>query len=134
MEKVNGTWKTGMNKNNYAILLSWNLYFRFCGWVDVGLSPLGVIEAEKAAKSLAESGLKITKIYTSLLKRAQLTVQVCGIKEGFLRRCSMFYAIAKSAGIKDEEIIRDWRLNERHYGSLTGLNKGLTNDIITSNV
>ena len=81
---------------------------RFCGWVDVGLSELGQQEAERAARDIVNSGIKITKIYTSLLRRANLTVD----------------KILQHVTVDSDKVIRDWRLNERHYGALTGLNKG----------
>ena len=87
---------------------SWNKDNRFCGWVDVGLSDIGKKEAENAAKAIHDSGICVNKIYTSLLKRANQTV------DKILERIS----------VTEDIIHRDWRLNERHYGALTGLNKG----------
>ena len=81
---------------------------RFCGWVDVGLSELGVAEAKRSAQAIVSSGIKITKIYTSLLRRANMTVE----------------KILQAIEIPSHKVVRDWRLNERHYGALTGLNKG----------
>jgi len=85
----------------------WNNDNRFCGWVDVDLSARGHKEAETAAKAIAESGHLITKIYTSMLRRAHQTVENV-LKETKLCEC---------------DVVKDWRLNERHYGALTGLNK-----------
>ena len=51
------------------------LWFRFCGWVDVELSHVGQSEAQQAARSIVESDVRVTKIYTSLLKRAHQTVE-----------------------------------------------------------
>ena len=102
-----------MSKENIVILLrhgesEWNKDNRFCGWVDVGLSDIGQKEAENAAKAIHDSGICVNKIYTSLLKRANQTV------DKILERIS----------VTEDIIHRDWRLNERHYGALTGLNKG----------
>jgi len=87
----------------------WNNDNRFCGWVDVGLSPLGQQEATIAAEAILASGINIDMVYTSLLKRANITMD----------------QIIKVAApnLTKEKVVRDWRLNERHYGALTGLNK-----------
>jgi len=87
----------------------WNNDNRFCGWVDVGLSPTGQQEATIAAQAIAASGIEIDMVYTSLLKRANITME--NIIQG------------ANINISSNQIIRDWRLNERHYGALTGLNK-----------
>jgi len=87
----------------------WNSENRFCGWVDVGLSPLGQKEATVAGEAIAASGIQVDQVYTSLLKRANITMEQI-IKVANLNI---------SAGC----VVRDWRLNERHYGALTGLNK-----------
>ena len=86
----------------------WNKENRFCGWVDVGLSEDGQIGAEKAAKAIYDFGIGVTKIYTSMLKRAHLTIDT----------------ILTKIDLCEQNIHKDWRLNERHYGALTGLNKG----------
>jgi len=85
----------------------WNSDNRFCGWVDVGLSKLGEREAETAGEALLASGFRPTIAITSLLTRAQATLEV----------------VQQKAGLTNIPVIRDWRLNERHYGALTGLNK-----------
>jgi len=87
----------------------WNSDNRFCGWVDVGLSSLGEKEATIAAEAINASGIPITMAFTSLLKRANITLD----------------AILSKADLKlsKDRVVRDWRLNERHYGALTGLNK-----------
>ena len=100
-------------KENTVILLrhgesEWNKGNRFCGWVDVGLSDIGLMEAENAAEAIYDSGIDVTKIYTSVLKRANQSVD----------------KILEKIDVSEDCIQRDWRLNERHYGSLTGLNKG----------
>lgn len=100
------------SKEHIVILLrhgesAWNNENKFCGWVDVGLSNRGDTEAVLAAEALLESGLNISKVFTSLLTRANFTVS----------------RILEKLPLPEEKIVRDWRLNERHYGALTGLNK-----------
>jgi 2,3-bisphosphoglycerate-dependent phosphoglycerate mutase len=85
----------------------WNLEDRFTGWVDVPLTDFGREEARKAASKL--SSTKIDVAYTSVLKRAEETLQI----------------ILNTIGI-DVPIVRDQALNERHYGDLQGLNKKKT--------
>jgi 2,3-bisphosphoglycerate-dependent phosphoglycerate mutase len=85
----------------------WNLENRFTGWVDVDLSTKGVEEAAFAGKKLRSLGVEFHHTYTSVLKRA--------IKTHFVALESMdrlWYPVTRS-----------WRLNERHYGALQGLNK-----------
>ena len=85
----------------------WNLENRFTGWVDVDLSPKGKLEACKAGESLKELNININHFFTSYQKRAINTLKL----------------ILNTMRIKDDKIIKAWELNERHYGSLTGLNK-----------
>ena len=85
----------------------WNLENRFTGWTDVDLTKKGKLEAKSAGKILKSKGLQFNLIYTSFLIRAQRTMKIC-INE--LRKDNF--------SIKNE-----WRLNERHYGALQGLNK-----------
>jgi 2,3-bisphosphoglycerate-dependent phosphoglycerate mutase len=85
----------------------WNLENRFTGWIDVDLSTNGIIEAKLAAKLLKDNNFEFDIVYTSLLKRANRTMKLC----------------LNKMNIENIEIIYDWRLNERHYGSLQGLNK-----------
>ena len=85
----------------------WNLENRFTGWVDVDLSPKGMEEAKAAGKLIQSMKIEFHHTYTSLLKRA--------IRTHFLAIDQMdrlWYPVT-----------RTWRLNERHYGSLQGLNK-----------
>jgi 2,3-bisphosphoglycerate-dependent phosphoglycerate mutase len=85
----------------------WNLENRFTGWVDVDLSTKGVDEARRAGTLLRSAQLEFHHTYTSVLKRA--------IKTHFLALEEMdrlWYPVTRS-----------WRLNERHYGALQGLNK-----------
>ena len=85
----------------------WNLENRFTGWIDVDLSNNGIKEAKSSAKLLKKNNFKFDIVYTSLLKRANKTMQIC----------------LDIMNIQKIKVIYDWRLNERHYGSLQGLNK-----------
>jgi len=89
---------------------AWNLENRFTGWTDVDLTEQGALEAKKAAALLAEGGYDFDVAYTSLLKRAIRTLWI--VLDGMDR---MWLPVE-----------RDWRLNERHYGALQGLNKAET--------
>jgi len=88
----------------------WNQKNLFTGWVDVRLSDQGVAEAKRAGELLAASGLKPTILYTSLLTRAIQTANLA------LEAADRLWIPVK----------RSWRLNERHYGSLQGLDKAET--------
>ena len=88
----------------------WNLENRFTGWTDVGLSEKGIQEAKEAGKVLKEKGFKFDVAYTSVLKRANDTLDY----------------ILEEMGEKNIPIKKSWRLNERHYGALQGLNKDET--------
>ena len=84
----------------------WNLEKRFTGWVDVNLTDQGKLEAEKAGNLIKDKGIAIDLYYSSLQKRANNTLKII------------------QNVIKDHKnFVRAWELNERHYGSLTGLNK-----------
>lgn len=85
----------------------WNLENKFTGWTDVPLTPLGEDEALRAGRALIKEGIVFDAAFTSLLSRAIKTLHI--LQEA----CS-------STWIKEE---RSWRLNERHYGALQGLNK-----------
>ena len=85
----------------------WNLENRFTGWVDVDLAPKGKLEACKAGELIKEKKIKFDYFFTSYQKRAINTLKL----------------ILSTLRIKDAHIIKAWQLNERHYGSLTGLNK-----------
>ena len=86
---------------------TWNLENRFTGWTDVPLTDTGVAQARQAGRLLREAGYEFDVAYTSVLKRAVWT---------------LWHAL-------DEmdrtwlPVLHDWRLNERHYGALQGLNK-----------
>jgi len=88
----------------------WNQKNLFTGWVDVRLSDQGVAEAKRAGELLAASGLKPTVLYTSVLTRAIQTANLA------LETADRLWIPVK----------RSWRLNERHYGSLQGLDKAET--------
>ncbi len=88
----------------------WNLENRFTGWTDVGLSEKGKEEAINAGKLLKKRGYTFDVAYTSVLKRANDTLDY----------------ILKELNESDIPIKYSWRLNERHYGALQGLNKDET--------
>ena len=88
----------------------WNQKNLFTGWVDVRLSDQGVAEAKRAGELLAASGLKPTVLHTSVLTRAIQTANLA------LETADRLWIPVK----------RSWRLNERHYGSLQGLDKAET--------
>ena len=90
----------------------WNLENRFTGWTDVELTEEGMKEAEEAGIALREQGFHFDLAYTSVLKRAEHTLDL----------------ILKEMGEENIEIKRNWRLNERHYGALQGLNKDETKE------
>ena len=85
----------------------WNLEKRFTGWVDVDLAPNGKLEACKAGELIKELRLNIDFFFCSYQKRAIETLNI----------------VLNTLRIKNNNIIKSWELNERHYGSLTGLNK-----------
>ncbi|NMB57472.1 2,3-diphosphoglycerate-dependent phosphoglycerate mutase [Candidatus Beckwithbacteria bacterium] len=85
----------------------WNLENRFTGWTDVPLTKKGEEEAVKAGEKMLESGLKFDLVYTNMLKRAIKTTWLA------LEQMDLMWL----------PIIKTWRLNERHYGALQGLNK-----------
>ena len=89
---------------------SWNLENRFTGWTDVDLTEVGVGEARAAGKLFREGGFEFDRVYTSVLRRA--------IRTAWLVMDEMDRMWLPQAS--------DWRLNERHYGSLQGLNKAET--------
>ena len=84
----------------------WNLQKRFTGWVDVDLTPKGKLEACKAGELIKAEKIKLDYCFSSLQLRAVNTLKL----------------ILNTLRI-DEEPIKAWELNERHYGTLTGLNK-----------
>ena len=86
---------------------TWNKENRFTGWVDVGLSERGMKEASEAGRTLKKEGYVFDVAYTSVLKRAIKTLWLA------LEEMDLMYL----------PVINNWRLNERHYGALQGLNK-----------
>ncbi|KAJ6637355.1 Phosphoglycerate mutase 2 [Pseudolycoriella hygida] len=88
----------------------WNQKNLFCGWFDANLSEKGKEEAQAAGKAIKEAGLKFDVAHTSVLTRAQVTLN----------------SILTESGQTGIPIEKTWRLNERHYGGLTGLNKSET--------
>jgi len=89
---------------------TWNLDNRFTGWTDVDLTEKGRAEARHAGQLLKEAGLSFDMAYTSVLKRAIRTLWIT------LDEMDLMWLPIK----------HDWRLNERHYGALQGLNKAET--------
>ena len=88
----------------------WNLENRFTGWTDVDLTAKGELEAKTAGKVLKENQFEFDLVYTSVLQRAIKTMEIC----------------LSEMGIDNIPIEYSWRLNERHYGALQGLNKSET--------
>jgi 2,3-bisphosphoglycerate-dependent phosphoglycerate mutase len=91
-------------------LSQWNLEDRFTGWVDVDLSAQGEREARQSGELIAAAGLEFDRCFASVLTRA-------------IRTADLALAAAGQLWIPMQ---KDWRLNERHYGGLTGLNKAET--------
>ena len=88
----------------------WNLENRFTGWHDVDLTKNGIKEAEFAGKKILNENLIINSITSSILKRAVSTTRI----------------VSKVLNFDEDQIQYSWRLNERHYGALQGLNKSET--------
>ncbi|MGE3745956.1 MAG: 2,3-diphosphoglycerate-dependent phosphoglycerate mutase [Sphingomonadaceae bacterium] len=89
---------------------AWNLENRFTGWWDVNLTPQGEAEAKAAGELLAARGIDFDQCYTSFQTRAIKTLNIA----------------LEAMGRLWLPVEKDWRLNERHYGGLTGLNKAET--------
>ena len=89
---------------------TWNLENRFTGWTDVALTPLGIEQAQNAGHMLKAAGFEFDVAYTSVLKRATHTLWHCldAMDRTWL------------------PVVNSWRLNERHYGALQGLDKAET--------
>lgn len=105
------------NSHGNLILLrhgqsEWNASNQFTGWVDVRLTDKGRAEAVRGGEMIKEAGLEPTILYTSLLRRAITTANIA----------------LDAADRHWIPVVRDWRLNERHYGALQGLNKAETKD------
>jgi len=88
----------------------WNLLNQFTGWTDVDLTEDGINEAKFSGEQLLKKSLSIKSLYTSLLLRSIHTAEI----------------VSKIVGFDKNNIQYDWRLNERHYGALQGLNKSET--------
>lgn len=88
----------------------WNRENRFTGWTDVDLTDKGMAEAHEAARLLSEQGLSFDIAFTSTLKRAIRTL----------------WTVMDDMDLMWIPVLRSWRLNERHYGALQGLNKAET--------
>jgi len=88
----------------------WNLENRFTGWTDVDLTEQGIAEARRASQELVAAGLNFDMAFTSVLKRAIRTL----------------WLVLDEMDLMWIPVERDWRLNERHYGALQGLNKAET--------
>ena len=89
---------------------TWNLENRFTGWTDVDLTPTGVAQAQQAGRLLKADGYEFDVAYTSVLKRAIWTL----------------WHTLDQMDRTWLPVVNDWRLNERHYGALQGLNKAET--------
>ena len=89
---------------------TWNRENRFTGWTDVDLSDAGRAEARSAGQLLRAGGYRFDVAYTSVLKRAIRTL----------------WTVLDEMDLMWLPVVRDWRLNERHYGALQGLNKAET--------
>tara|TARA_Y100000590_G_scaffold298300_1_gene336290 strand:- start:2186 stop:2953 length:768 start_codon:yes stop_codon:yes gene_type:complete len=86
----------------------WNLENRFTGWTDIGLTKKGILEAKSSGRILKKHNIKFDLVYTSVLERAKHTMRLCLSEMNLYNNIPIKY---------------DWRLNERHYGQLQGLNK-----------
>lgn len=107
------------NEQNHGTLIllrhgqsEWNASNQFTGWVDVRLTDQGREEAKRGGQMIKDAGLKPSVLYTSLLRRAITTANIA----------------LDEADLHWIPVIRDWRLNERHYGALQGLNKAETKE------
>ena len=89
---------------------TWNKENRFSGWTDVDLSEKGILEAKKSAKTLKEKNYTFDIAFTSVLKRAVRTLWI----------------VQDEMDLMWIPVERSWRLNEKHYGALQGLNKSET--------
>lgn len=89
---------------------AWNLENRFTGWADVDLTPKGAEQALAAGQNLRKAGYEFDIAYTSVLRRAIRTL----------------WHVQDTMDLMWIPVVHSWRLNERHYGALTGLNKAET--------
>jgi 2,3-bisphosphoglycerate-dependent phosphoglycerate mutase len=86
---------------------AWNLEQRFTGWADVGLTATGVGQMQELGRCLRQEGVVIDAVFSSALRRCKESAS----------------ALLHAAGQPQTQPVFDWRLNERHYGALTGLSK-----------
>ena len=91
---------------------AWNIQKRFTGWVDVDLTAVGEEQARRGGELLREAGVEIDRVFTSVLTRAIRTANIA------LRAADQLWV----------PMVKDWRLNERHYGGLTGREHGPTEE------
>ncbi|KAJ8411260.1 hypothetical protein AAFF_G00172660 [Aldrovandia affinis] len=109
--QVSAPTTTAMSKYKLFLLRhgegAWNKENRFCSWVDQKLSEAGVREAQECGQLLKEQGYKFDKVFTSLLSRSVQTA----------------WLVTEAMGQEWVPVIKSWRLNERHYGALIGLNR-----------
>lgn len=117
LEAMTGPNSEPNSANGKLILLrhgqsTWNESNQFTGWVDVDLTARGESEARRAGELIATAGLQPEIVYTSLLRRA-------------IRSANIALSAANRHWIP---VVRNWRINERHYGALQGLNKAETRD------
>lgn len=85
----------------------WNLSDRFTGWTDIPLTEVGLAEGRDAGQRLAEAGYRFDEVHISVLKRTRQTAEV----------------VLDAMGTPAVSVYETWRLNERHYGALQGMNK-----------
>ena len=85
----------------------WNLTDRFTGWTDIALTEVGLAEAVAAGRTLARAGFAFDAVHVSALRRTRQTAE----------------AVLGEMGVSGLPLRADWRLNERHYGALQGMNK-----------
>ncbi|MDP2252874.1 MAG: 2,3-bisphosphoglycerate-dependent phosphoglycerate mutase, partial [Thiobacillus sp.] len=85
----------------------WNLTDRFTGWTDIPLTEVGLAEAAVAGRRLAQAGYAFDEVHGSVLQRTRQTVE----------------ALLAAMGTPEVPLYTTWRLNERHYGALQGMNK-----------
>ena len=88
-------------------LSEWNALNQFTGWADVNLAPEGIEEAKEGGRKIKEAGTEFDVAYTSVLTRA-------------IKTCNLILEYSDQLWVPQ---IKSWRLNERHYGKLQGLNK-----------